>query len=153
MCLNSSVFLRFFCLLPGIGMLCLAACSKKENEPVPFRTNEVKATLNEQSWQANVSNTATHDGLRQIFALKPDGSSLRLYFPEDYSGTYNLATDQAVTIAYYKDDVFWNTKISGSLEVTQNTANVLEGSFNTQLISIFNQDTISLENGTFYWHR
>ena len=153
MLLNLSAFFRFAFLLSGMAMLYLTGCSKKESDPVDTNVNEVKATINGQGWQAKINNTATNAGLKQIFALKADGSSLRVYFPEDSIATYDLATDNSATVAYYLNDVFWNTEISGSLEVTQNTSDVLEGSFNAHLISIFNNDTVAVENGTFSWHR
>ncbi len=127
-----------------------AACTKKD-PTVEVRANQVSTTINGSLWQSGINNIATTGNLRQVFALKADSTSVRLYFPADTIGSFDLATNSNVTVAYYEEDVFWNTEVSGTLNITQNSAETLEGTFFGKLVSVFGSDTVSLENGVFYW--
>ncbi len=133
-------------------LMLFTACTKNNTINAPGNNiNQIMAVVNGEDWQSGVNNTANTGIDRQVFALRPDSSSIQLYFPLDTLGSYDLATDSRATVAYRKGNVLWSTELSGNLTLLENSPNTLEGNFSAVLVSVFNSDTVFIENGHFTW--
>ncbi len=137
------------CSVLSSGLM-LTSCSKDDDED-QSNVNEFKATVNGTLWEGTIGSTATSGGTRQINASKGDGTTFQLFFPENASGSYDLAVSNAVTVSYSTGSVFWSNELSGTLILDKNTAASGSGTFNAVLTSAFNTDTLKITNGSFWW--
>ena len=126
-----------------------SAC-KKETSPGSL-TQIIQLEINAVHWSAEVASWASSGGSQQINSLtKSDGSFMQIFLPLDTIGTF-LASDNIVTVAYNDGTDMYSNNVSGTVVLTRNSANEIEGTFNLEVASYFTSDTLDFKDGSFYW--
>ncbi|MDZ7845795.1 MAG: DUF6252 family protein [Owenweeksia sp.] len=144
--------LRLSIAILAISLISCSKENKEDNNDHSTIPNEVSVEIDGNAWTGNIGSVATSGGTRQINSENGnDNTSIQIFFPEDTTGTFDLAISNEITISYAEGNVMWNDNISGTFKLTKNQSEEISGSFSTVLISAFNSDTLTLTNGAFSW--
>ena len=148
---------RYFKAVPFFALIVLVAlgCSKDEKdaeEQPPAKKSEVSMDINGSSWSGGVNSVSGSGGIRQVLAIRASDTSLvQIFLPEDSTGTFGLDASSSFTVVYSNGMETWNDNISGSITVTTNADEEIEGTFDAVVSPFSGTDTLNLTNGKFYW--
>lgn len=126
------------------------ACKKDESSSSgSTKTNEIRTQIDGTTWSGPILSWAVSGGTRQLNANAAT-SSMQIFMPADTTGTFN-AMDNIVTVSYNDGTATWSNNVSGIVNITTNTDDLVEGTFEVVVASYFNSDTLTFTSGNFYF--
>ena len=136
-----------------LSTILFPSCKDNTKDSGPSKTDSFSVVIDGKLWTANITSWASSGGTVQLNSeLKSDDTMLQIFMPEDTTGVFNAA-DNIVTVSYSEGNIFWSNEVSGSINVIQNSSSEIEGTFDLDIASSFNSDTLEFRTGEFYWKR
>ena len=137
---------KSFALILFAIVLIFSSCKKESGSG--SKADRIQANINGVLWSGNNISWASSGGTAQINAFKSDGTSMQVFLSEGVTGTFDVS-DNVATISHFNGNATYSNNVSGTIVITANSSNLIEGTFNVMNASYFVSDTLVMTEGAF----